>query len=220
METTNFIVPYGTTEIEERQFADSGYLGDVVIPNTVQSIGKSAFYGCGLASVTIPDSVIVIDDFAFSWLDGKAFSKVNITSLSNWCRIGFGIGSNPLSDAHNLYLNNSLVTDMTIPDDVKIIKDFAFDGCTSLRSVTINSNVSKIELYAFKKCSNLKSVKLANVTNIGRCAFEDCNQLEHIYYQGTKAQWKKISKEPKWDKNTGKYTVHCIDGDIKKSLFG
>ena len=221
MKTTNYIVPYGTTEIKERQFEKSGDLGDVVIPNTVLSIGEDAFHTY-LKSVTIPDSVTKIKRGAFNGflLSRKKFFKVYITDLSKWCEIDFDPNANPLAEAHNLYLNDNLVTDMTIPNNIKIIKDWAFVGCTSLESVTINDNVSKINLGAFKDCIRLKRVTLSNMTEIGWSAFNNCKQLEHIYYQGTKAQWKKTSKGKNWNKNTGKYTVHCTDGDIKKSIFG
>lgn len=65
--------------------------------------------------------------------------------------------------------------------------------------------------------------KLANVTipssvtNIGTSAFEECESLTNINFDGTKAQWAAITKDSDWDTSTGDYTIHCTDGDIAKS---
>ena len=52
------------------------------------------------------------------------------------------------------------------------------------------------------------------VTYIGYGAFWDCTGLMSITYNGTKAEWKAISKGSYWDKNTPNYTIHWTDGDI------
>ena len=54
---------------------------------------------------------------------------VYITDLEKWCEFSFGdYSSNPLYYAHNLYLNNQLVTDLVIPDSVTSIGAYAING--------------------------------------------------------------------------------------------
>ena len=136
----------------------SASTGDITIPNSVTSIGERAFSGCfGLTSVHISD-------------------------IAAWCAISFGDDdANPLSYAHNLYLNGELVTDLVIPNSVTSIGDYAFSGCSGLTSVTIPNNVTSIGWMAFYGCSGLTSVTIPNsVTSIGGYAFLECDGLTSV----------------------------------------
>ena len=69
-EITNLIIPNSVTSIGEEAFYGCSGLTSVTIPNSVTSIGEEAFYGCsGLTSVTIPNSVTSIGDNAFDRAD-------------------------------------------------------------------------------------------------------------------------------------------------------
>jgi hypothetical protein len=86
--------------------------------------------------------------------------------------------------------------DLIIPDTIEIkipgfgskqrrpvisIGDQAFEGCTSLTSITIPDSVTSIGNYAFIGCSNLTSITIPDsVTSIGRGAFYNCTSLTSI----------------------------------------
>ena len=160
---TGITIPDSVTSVGEQTFSGCTSLTSVTIPDTVTSIGYYAFYGCtGLTSITIPDSVTSIGDGAFSGCTG--LTSVYITDLAAWCGISFSYDANPLQYAHNLYLDDELVTELVIPEGVTNISAFAFYGCTSLTSVTIPDSVTSIGSWAFSGC-DLKRAAFKTVSD-------------------------------------------------------
>ncbi|MBQ8045041.1 MAG: leucine-rich repeat domain-containing protein, partial [Bacteroidales bacterium] len=101
----------------------------VTIPNSVTSIGDFAFYNCsGLTSVTIPNSVTSIGACAFESCRG--------------------------------------LTSVTIPNSVTSIGACAFSSCSGLTSVTIPNSVTSIGEHAFGACSGLTTLNF-NAINCG-----------------------------------------------------
>jgi hypothetical protein len=161
-------------------------LTEITIPNSVTSIGGSAFAYCsGLTSVTIPNSVTSIGNGAFGYCSG--LTSVDITDIAAWCNITFSsFYSNPLYYAKHLYVNNVEVTNLTIPNSVTSIGDYAFYNCSSLTSVTIPNSVTSIAGYAFSGCSGLTSVTIPyTVTSIGEYAFSSCSGLTSVTIPNT-----------------------------------
>ena len=82
---------------------------------------------------------------------------------------------------NRFFLNNKQIKEFTIPDNVTIIGEYAFWGCSGLISVTIPNSVTFIGYRAFCGCSGLTSVTIPNsVKNIDSWAFVDCSDLESI----------------------------------------
>ena len=157
---------YTVTGINNGAFEGSG-LTSVTIPNSVTSIGSSAFRGCtGLTSVIIGDGVTTIRGYAFK--DCTALTSVTIgNSVTTIGDLAF-------------YGCNSLPS-ITIPNSVTSIGGYAFYGCSSLTSITIPNSVTSIGGYAFKDCTALTSVTIGNsVTTIGENAFCGCSSLTSI----------------------------------------
>ncbi len=180
-EVKDLVVPNSVTSIGNYVLDGCIGLTSVTIPNSVTSIGNFAFDGCtGLTSVTIPESVTSIGNNAFYGC--SSLTSVHISDLAAWCRFTFNnSGSNPLSYAHHLYLNGEEVKDLVIPNSVTSIGSFAFDGCTGLTSVTIPNSVASIGANALYGCSSLTSVTIPNsVTSIGANAFYGCSSLTSV----------------------------------------
>ena len=152
----------------------------LTIGGNVTTISKYAFKNCSkLTSVTIPSSVTSINSQAF--LNCTGLKSVYISDLSAWCQISFsGEDSNPLSYAHNLYLNGELLTNLTIPDGITGINTYAFYGCSRLTSVTIPSSVTSIGDYAFSYCSLVKAIWLPNTPPYGYYELYDRADINYV----------------------------------------
>ncbi len=128
----------------------------------------------GLKSITIPESVTSIGSCVFG-LYSSELTSVYISDIAAWCNIEFdGSYSNPLAHVENLYLNNTKVTDLVIPEGVDSIKDYVFYSCSFLTSITLPNSVISIGNGAFRGCP-LTSITLPNsVISIGNGAFRGC----------------------------------------------
>ena len=164
---TQYTIPNSVTSIGSSAFAGCDSLTSVTIGNSVTSIGSSAFSGCSsLTSVTIGNSVTSIGNAAFDYCD----SLTSVTIPDSVTSIGDGA-----------FAFCSSLTSVTIPDSVTSIGDYAFCGCKSLKSITIPDSVTSIGDYAFCGCSSLTSVTIPDsVTSIGSRAFSGCTSLTSV----------------------------------------
>ena len=159
------------TEIPSGTFYECTSLNSITLPEKLTTIRGYAFYHCkSLQRIAIPATVNLIGPDAFHWCTG--LTGVYITDLAAWCRIdmpgqdqggGWAVrynDNNPLLSAHNLYLNNELVTDLVIPEGVESVADWAFAGATCLKSVTIPEGCKKLGGAAFWDCSELEAIHI------------------------------------------------------------
>ena len=76
---------------------------------------------------------------------------------------------------------------------LKDIGEYAFEYCSSLKSLTIPNNLENIDEYAFEYCSNLTSVKIPrSVTSIGSSVFYGCRNLINIEVEDNNENYKSI----------------------------
>ena len=162
---------YSVTSIYGSQYSgafwDCSSLTSVTIPNSVTYIGEWAFKNCSsLTSITIPNSVTSIGSSAFYGCSSLTSIDIpnSVTSIGVWAFYGC-----------------SSLTSIDIPNSVTSIGGSAFKDCSSLTSITIGNSVTSIGEMTFRNCSGLTSVVIPNsVTSIGDEAFLACSSLTSI----------------------------------------
>ena len=177
------IIPDSVTSIGSYAFRGCSGLTSITIPDSVTSIGNDAFYGCsGLTSITISDSVTSIGRWAFSGCSELA-NIFYTGTIADWCAIDDLSGLMYYGkEGKSLYIQEKKVEgELIIPDGVTSISGSAFCGCTGLTSITIPASVTSIGDYAFRGCSGLRSISIpTTVTSIEAGVFKDCTDLTSI----------------------------------------
>lgn len=188
-ETTEWKIPDTITSFGDMAFAYCKGITKMVIPQNAE-FGRAVYNGCtgikgnfevpaffkeipsglcmnctGITSVTIPDAIEGIGDYAFA--------KTGITSIV----IPGGVRK---IDKYAFYGCEKLVS-IDIPDSVTGMGIWVFSGCSELKKASLSRNITKIEKATFRGCQQLGSVILSPaVTDIADDAFEYCNA--YVYY--------------------------------------
>ena len=193
-----YSVKEGTRIICDNAFTWCRSLSDIVIPDSVTSIGIGAFFNCSfLSNIVIPDSVTSIGGAAF-------FTCGSLSSIV--------IPDSVTSIGRNVFQGCSSLSEIVIPDSVTSIGIGAFGGCTSLQYLSIPKSViclngnpfynmngkleclspnfiyeddvlfnkDKSKIISFRNQSVESYVIPSSVTSIGNRAFSCCSSLSKI----------------------------------------
>ena len=193
-----YSVKEGTRVICDNAFTWCRSLSDIVIPDSVTSIGIGAFFNCSsLSNIVIPDSVTSIGGAAF-FICGSLSSIVIPDSVTS-------IGD-------SVFRGCSSLSEIVIPDSVTSIGIGAFGGCASLQYLSIPKSViclngnpfynmnGKLEclspnfiyeddvlfnkdksiIISFRNQSVESYVIPSSVTSIGNSAFSCCSSLSEV----------------------------------------
>ncbi len=178
---TGLVLPNGLREIREQAFAGcTGFTGNLVIPETVTHIKYQAFGHCSGFSgdLVIPNSVV---------------------ELGNTQNSSYYVNPEPYSTFadcfDHLVLSQSLDTigprcfagctrftgDLVMPEGLKAVFSYAFEGCTGLTGLTLNDSLAVIGSYAFSGCSGIRGiVTIPENVGVGMAAFEWCSGIEEL----------------------------------------
>ncbi|MDE5546624.1 MAG: leucine-rich repeat domain-containing protein, partial [Anaeroplasmataceae bacterium] len=146
---------------------DALNIKSIVIPDSIISIGKRAFYNCSsLTNIEIPNSVTSIGEGAFGGCSNLTSIVIpeSVRDLGGWA-----------------FMDCSELVDVKIGNQVKLIDTDTFVHCEKLETIVLGDNIIAIEQCAFYGCKCLKNIEIPNsVEKVGDHAFYDCTSLEKI----------------------------------------
>lgn len=151
----------GTSEIPEMAFAYTTELANVIFPEKVAVIGKSAFLQSAIDEIVLPSSVYQLNVAAFRQSNVSFINLANVTSYYTSNRKGLWFaGDGIFEDCKNLsgvVLNNKLES----------LPDYMFSGCENLTDVNIPASVTSIGDECFYGSSLRQLYISKNVTSMG-----------------------------------------------------
>lgn len=192
---TKVALPANLSSLGNSAFRLCTGVTSVTLSNTCKTISNSAFAHTQISSVTIPDAVENIDDYAF--YNCRKLTKVNFGTDSHLTRIHY-----------EAFYDCAALPSFTCPAALQYIDGYAFYNCVALDTVTFNSALRGIDYNAFMYCRSLKTVdfpagleyissnsfngctsletvKTNGLQTIGNSSFKDCTALKSVYFGDT-----------------------------------
>ena len=183
-----FNLPEGLETIGNYAFQNLTQITEIVVPDSVTSIGQNAFYGCSaLESITLP-------------FVGYSATSTGTYGYFYYVFGGYSYVPNTLKEIvittattipYQAFSGLQYVECITIPDTVTSIGEQAFYNCTSLKRLNstadglfnIPESVTAIQPYTFYDCDAMTKVVIpAGVTSVGSYAFYNCSSLEEVEF--------------------------------------
>ena len=175
----DLVIPDSVTSIGDWAFNKCGFEGALTLSKNLQTIGNNAFTNTRFSGdLIIPDSVVSIGSGAFFYYseDGTTTSFNGELILGNGLKT---IGDNAFADCFGFY------GDLVIPHSVTSIGDYVFSGCYGFDgNLILSSNLKEIPQFAFLNCSNLTGNLIIpdGVRHIHEGAFSMCSRINDVTF--------------------------------------
>ena len=150
---TNITLPPYLQEIQERAFENCVLLETIVFPLSLQTIHEYAFNGCEkLQAINVPDNIPLLKPYAFGGKNIKQLTLNSTFSPKLWDYAyadNHSIGSATISCysvSNGAFAGSDLKT-VTITDNVRILRDRAFENCKQLTIFNMGGEQSEDNIF-------------------------------------------------------------------------
>ena len=156
--------PANLKVIGGKAFYDKILKGHLVLPETLDSIGPSAFYRNYIDSVSMPHKQIALANGIFS--QNTNLKTVKFNSCSSYM-------------PSSMFYNCTSLQSVSGTESVKAVYGYAFFQCRELTSAGAMIPTALGD-YAFNDCGKLEAIDLSEVTSLGERAFVSCKSLKTV----------------------------------------
>ncbi|MBO4721201.1 MAG: leucine-rich repeat domain-containing protein [Prevotella sp.] len=206
-----------------------------MIPNSVTTIGESAFYNCsGLTTINIPNSVTNIEKESFRNCSGLTYIKVGngVTTIGEGAFAGCSYMTKVELNCNEIISKDydpneyyrppsyfgSQVKEFILGEDVTRIGEYAFARC-GINTMNIPKNVTSIGDYAFSDCYYLVEVGISSsISEIPQWTFYMCQKLSKVVINSNALVSKNYESRPSIFGFTCKDISEIILGEDVKDL--
>ena len=173
------------TEIPDNAFSGFSKLYTVLLPETVKTIGYSAFSSSSLYELVMPNSVVSIGGSVFSGC--KQLNNVKLSdslkAIPGYAFYYSGLKSivipEGVTNIGGSAFRETPIESITLPESLLRLEEWAFYE-SSLTSIVIPKNVTYLEGSVFRDCTNLKEVTLNSYADNLEYTFMGCGSIEKI----------------------------------------
>ena len=180
---TTVLLPNTLTSIGGSAFSGCSSLTEIYLPVSLTLIGVDAFYGCSsLTEINLPDNLTSIGEYTF-------YSCFNLTKIQ--------FPANLASIGRSAFSGCSSLTEINLPVSLTSIRESAFRGCSSLTEINLPDNLIWIGESAFSGCSSLTKVTCHALVPPKLNGFSD-GTIENLYVPAESIQ---AYKDSPWANN-------------------
>ncbi len=156
--------------------------------------GKYIFQNSKITSLTVPEGVTELSEFAFSLSDmlervvlPVGITEIPICAFSGCTKLeSVALPEGLITIGDRAFSHCERLTSLTVPDSVTVIGDSAFSNCIRLSEVKLGAGLQKLDAACFFHCHELRSIIIPEgVRVIGGSAFRGCHELSEITLPST-----------------------------------
>lgn len=151
------------------------------------TIEDYAFKECRLTELTVPKTVTSFGSYSFQ---NNKIENLDLSGFGPNTTFGYYTFSNAVLKTINfgsisslssgMFRDSTGLKELTLPNTIKSIGDYAFAGCRNLKKVTLGEKVTFLSASCFRNCTALSEINLENVKGFGDSCFAGCTSITNV----------------------------------------
>lgn len=185
-EETRVVVPSEingapVTAVQDGAFANNREILSVLLPDSVEQIGKEAFYGCTSLEEIRLGGAVDIGERAFYGCGGLKELTVPRSATTIGKEGELCVPEGVLNVPAYAFSGTTAITEVSLPTTLCSVEEYAFYGCGLKGELVLPDAVQRAGRSAFEKAASLERIKAGDgLVEIGEYAFAECGALREI----------------------------------------